>query len=187
MDDDSEECSYLWTAENDGILLDCLNGLDNPDDFCGEGSPIRTLVFLPAEGGLEDFEYEDGEYRTLTSGSDGGMVKARAFLKDLADALSPSHVLLGAEYGDGVARISFIGADENAKRGGTALDELGVRITTCSWNADCKFWHGDAGRTEQLKGPVPGEAPSVPYVFLRMLDKHGASADTLTFIEYHVK
>lgn len=45
MDEDTEECSYPWTAENDSILLECLNNLENETDFCGEGSPIRTLKF----------------------------------------------------------------------------------------------------------------------------------------------
>ncbi len=41
---DTLECEYIWTAENDSILLDCLNELGN-DNCCGEGSPIRTLEF----------------------------------------------------------------------------------------------------------------------------------------------
>lgn len=48
MDEDSEECSYPWSAENDAILLGCLNGLQNPNDYCGEGSPLRTLAFKSA-------------------------------------------------------------------------------------------------------------------------------------------
>ncbi len=42
--EDTIECEYRATAENDAILLDCLNGAAN-DDYCGEGSPIRVLKF----------------------------------------------------------------------------------------------------------------------------------------------
>lgn len=45
MTDDTEECAYRWTSENDEILINCLNGLKDGEDFCGEGSPIRVLKF----------------------------------------------------------------------------------------------------------------------------------------------
>lgn len=49
MDPENEECSYLWTSENDCILLQCLNELKDETDFCGEGSPIRSLQFKNSE------------------------------------------------------------------------------------------------------------------------------------------
>lgn len=49
MDEEVEICSYLWTANNDSILLEALNNLEDPADFCGEGSPIRTLKFKETE------------------------------------------------------------------------------------------------------------------------------------------
>ncbi len=39
------ECEYRATADNDAMLLECLNRLDG-EDYCGEGSPIRTLKFM---------------------------------------------------------------------------------------------------------------------------------------------
>ena len=44
FDEASLECQYRWTAENDAILLGCLNSL-NGEPFCGEGCAVRTLVF----------------------------------------------------------------------------------------------------------------------------------------------
>lgn len=49
VDDGQAEVEYPWNAENDSILLDGLNSLEDPDDFFGEGSPIRVLVFKEAE------------------------------------------------------------------------------------------------------------------------------------------
>ena len=40
----SLECEYEWTAENDALLLDCLNSLDG-DDYWGEDSPIHRIEF----------------------------------------------------------------------------------------------------------------------------------------------
>lgn len=49
-------CEYPWTSENDSILVNALNALDDPNDYCGDDSPIRFLEFLK----LEDCEgYED--------------------------------------------------------------------------------------------------------------------------------
>lgn len=45
MRHDNEICSYPCAAENDTILLNALNNLEDPNNFCGEGSPIRTLKF----------------------------------------------------------------------------------------------------------------------------------------------
>ena len=45
MTEDTEECSFPWTDENFGILFDCLNSLSGPEEYSGEGSPIRTLPF----------------------------------------------------------------------------------------------------------------------------------------------
>lgn len=49
MTEDTEECSFLWTPKNESILLDALNNLENPNDYCGEGSPIRMLKFMETE------------------------------------------------------------------------------------------------------------------------------------------
>ena len=63
MDEDSIECYYPWTAENDSRLLECLNSLEDPQDYCGEGSPIRTLSFEPVcpYCGCEEVEPREGE------------------------------------------------------------------------------------------------------------------------------
>lgn len=45
MQPENTVCTYPWTAENDSILLNALNSLENPDDYCGEGSPLMTLQF----------------------------------------------------------------------------------------------------------------------------------------------
>ena len=45
VNDGQEEVSYHWNAENDAILIDALNNLQDPNSYCGEGSPIRTLKF----------------------------------------------------------------------------------------------------------------------------------------------
>lgn len=45
MTDDTEECRFEWDADNDALLLECLNSLEDPDDYCGEGSPVRTTEF----------------------------------------------------------------------------------------------------------------------------------------------
>ena len=45
VEGENKMCEYKWTAENDSILLDCLNNLDDPKDFCGENSPLRRIKF----------------------------------------------------------------------------------------------------------------------------------------------
>lgn len=40
-------CQYEWTAENDNILFECLNSLQDQEDFIGEDSPVRKLIFMP--------------------------------------------------------------------------------------------------------------------------------------------
>ena len=45
MGDDTEECRYEADPENDSLLLDCLDSLEDPRDYCGDGSPIQTLEF----------------------------------------------------------------------------------------------------------------------------------------------
>ncbi len=47
---DNEVCHYPWTSENDEVLLNALNNLDNPEDYCGAGSPIEVLEFIPYKG-----------------------------------------------------------------------------------------------------------------------------------------
>ncbi len=42
--EDTIECEYPATVENDSILLGSLNELGD-DNYCGEGSPIRVLKF----------------------------------------------------------------------------------------------------------------------------------------------
>lgn len=42
-------CEYPWTAENDSLLLDCLNNLDDPKDFCGDYSPLKRIKFNDEE------------------------------------------------------------------------------------------------------------------------------------------
>ena len=41
----NEVCVYPWTAENDSLVLEALNTLHNPLDYCGEGCPLSTLEF----------------------------------------------------------------------------------------------------------------------------------------------
>lgn len=45
MEQESEICTYPWTAENDSLLIETLNNLQNPEDWCGEACPLRTLKF----------------------------------------------------------------------------------------------------------------------------------------------
>ena len=44
-ENENEICSYPWTAENDSLVLDTLNNLRNPQEYCGEGCPLATLEF----------------------------------------------------------------------------------------------------------------------------------------------
>lgn len=43
---ESLECQYLWSAENDEMLIDCLNGLKEGEPYCGASSPIKDLHFF---------------------------------------------------------------------------------------------------------------------------------------------
>lgn len=49
FDGDCDEVSFPWTSENEDILIECLNGIPDPTDLCGEGSPIRQLEFRQPE------------------------------------------------------------------------------------------------------------------------------------------
>lgn len=49
MNPESEVCSYPWTADNDSALLNALDNLADPRDFCGENCPLRTLEFPDKE------------------------------------------------------------------------------------------------------------------------------------------
>ena len=53
-------CQYPWTSENDSILIKALNELADPNDYCGDDSPIRFIEFLPLEQ-CEGYEPEGGE------------------------------------------------------------------------------------------------------------------------------
>lgn len=46
--EDSLECQYCWTAENDSRLFECLNNLGK-NAYCGEASPIRKINFTEKE------------------------------------------------------------------------------------------------------------------------------------------
>lgn len=46
---ENEICSYPWTRENDSILLHVLDSLENPQDYSGDNSPLRTIEFIPYE------------------------------------------------------------------------------------------------------------------------------------------
>ena len=49
---DSEELSYLWTAENDELLLKALNSLDEESTrYCGEDSVYHEF-FANASGAV---------------------------------------------------------------------------------------------------------------------------------------
>lgn len=43
---ESLECQYPWTAENDEMLINCLNRVKEDEPFCGEDGPIRRLQFI---------------------------------------------------------------------------------------------------------------------------------------------
>ena len=45
LSDDSVECEYPWTAENDETLLGFLNGLADGEPYCGDDSGIFCLPF----------------------------------------------------------------------------------------------------------------------------------------------
>lgn len=49
MTDDSVEMEYLWCSENDERVVNCLNSLDDPKDFCGDDSPLLGIVFVEDE------------------------------------------------------------------------------------------------------------------------------------------
>lgn len=46
---ESLECQYAWFAENDEILLDCLNGMKDGEPYHGEYCLIRKLAFIPSQ------------------------------------------------------------------------------------------------------------------------------------------
>ena len=46
---EGELCSYPWTAENDSKVIECLNSLEDPSDWCGEHCPLRALKFAEDE------------------------------------------------------------------------------------------------------------------------------------------
>lgn len=46
--EDSLECMYWWTAENDSLLFECLNNLGERA-YCGEESPVRRIRFAELE------------------------------------------------------------------------------------------------------------------------------------------
>ncbi len=46
---ESLECHFIWTAENDELLLECLNSLEDGISYCGKDSPIRVIHFVPSE------------------------------------------------------------------------------------------------------------------------------------------
>ena len=42
---ESLECQYEWLAENDELLVDCLNNLKEEEPYHGKNSPLRKLAF----------------------------------------------------------------------------------------------------------------------------------------------
>ena len=46
---ESLECQYPWTAENDDLLLTCLNTIGVEKPYSGEDSPIRKIGFTVTE------------------------------------------------------------------------------------------------------------------------------------------
>lgn len=45
MEEDSLVCEYPRTVRNDGLLIGCLNDLDDPEDYCGDDSPVGFIRF----------------------------------------------------------------------------------------------------------------------------------------------
>lgn len=43
---ESLECQYLWTAENDELLLNCLNNLGESEPYSGENGPLRKIDYV---------------------------------------------------------------------------------------------------------------------------------------------
>ncbi len=62
MTDDSEEVAYIWTAENDELVVNCLNNLEDPMRFSGDDSALLELEFLPFE---QCSKYEDNQREVL--------------------------------------------------------------------------------------------------------------------------
>ena len=113
MDEDAEECRYPWTAENDSILLGCLNGLEDPDEYCGDGSPVRTLEFKPAMVrvacpycGTEETEYfgEDGpnEFHCPDPHCDRYFSREDIVREDLRHGIA--HILIDTDEDDQLER-----------------------------------------------------------------------------------
>lgn len=46
---ESLECQYIWTAENDELLLECLNSLEYGKSFLGKDSPLRAIHFISSK------------------------------------------------------------------------------------------------------------------------------------------
>lgn len=44
--EESLMCEFDWIAENESLVLSCLNGLSDEMDYCGEFCPLKTLSFV---------------------------------------------------------------------------------------------------------------------------------------------
>ena len=42
--DESEECCYLWTSENDELVINALNNTEK-GDYCGDDSALHQIEF----------------------------------------------------------------------------------------------------------------------------------------------
>ena len=49
MSDDTEECCYLWTAENDEILINALNEAKSIVDITGDDGLLHQIEFSQKE------------------------------------------------------------------------------------------------------------------------------------------
>ena len=57
MTDDTVEVCYPWAAVNDEMVVNCLNSLDDPNNYCGDDSALLQLEFVPFEQCDEYDEY----------------------------------------------------------------------------------------------------------------------------------
>ena len=54
MDDSTEECCYLWTSENDEILINALNNAEK-GDYCGDDSILHQIEFKKVSDDYPDY------------------------------------------------------------------------------------------------------------------------------------
>lgn len=73
MDDDSEECCYPWSAENDELVVNGLNS--DPENYSGDDSALRQIEFRPVTWNEKHIDLEYTRKLLLVPGSPFGGVE----------------------------------------------------------------------------------------------------------------